>query len=264
LLIFNHDDANHVFAPPIGGTGAIEHYANKTILTSNNQAGSVQVHGGTLQLDGSLTADVVRVDNGATLAGGVSGTTTVNPGAFTLYGTLDIAGGAPAGTAAGNFSVFNVQTPAGGGSMDMTGGTLKFNTCLNDAASQLTDVLVLDGNNDSIPVAGTATIVINGVGGAGCQGGQITGDGILLIRAQNGVTTTPATFALGGPVTAGNFTYTLYQNTDGNWYLKNELTPRTGGGAATPVPGLSPMGILLLTLLLLSAGTVALRSHRKN
>ncbi|MBK3786036.1 autotransporter outer membrane beta-barrel domain-containing protein, partial [Paraburkholderia aspalathi] len=50
-IVFNHTDTsgNYTFAPPIGGTGAVDVYSGETVMTgASTYAGPTTIHGGTL------------------------------------------------------------------------------------------------------------------------------------------------------------------------------------------------------------------------
>lgn len=209
------------------GTGAIvfdgSHYASAADQWS-------QVYGNTVVQDGTfvvnnnavygvLAADVGQaaptsftVDAGATLAGGVIG--TVRADNFLLGGTLDIAG-TNAGTIGNNFTVVSSNVSFGAGSRVL------FNTTLNDASVQLSDLLTLDLNGSA--TTGTAGIIVTNVGGAGAL---TIGNGIQLVQANNG--TTAGAFVLAAPAVAGPYEYSLFHGSiDGsgpeNWYLRSAL-----------------------------------------
>lgn len=174
---------------------------------------------------GVLGADVNQaeqssftVDSGATLAGGTLG--TVRADNFTLGGTLNIAGAAMAGSASGGYSTFNIAS----NNLTLgTGSQVLFNTYLNDASTQLTDLLTLNLNEGSS--SGTSAVQVNNTGGAG---GLTQGDGIKLIQV-TGVS--GASFALAAPVQAGAYEYQLFKGSDNgygeNWYLRSSI-PSTG------------------------------------
>ena len=174
---------------------------------------------------GVLAADVGQteptsftVDSGATLAGGIIG--TVRADNFALNGTLNIAGAAVPGTASGGFSTFNVvssNVSFGAGSQVL------FNTYLNDASVQRSDLLVLNLNGSA--VSGTAGVRVTNVGGGG---GLTIGNGIELVQVVNNNGTTAGAFTLNGRVAAGAFEYELFHGSvdasgPQNWYLRSTL-----------------------------------------
>ncbi|QKD19910.1 autotransporter outer membrane beta-barrel domain-containing protein [Mesorhizobium sp. NZP2077] len=115
------------------------------------------------------------------------------------------------------------------------GGLLLIQTELGDDNSA-SDRLVLSGGTAS----GSTGIAVVNVGGAGAQ---TTADGIMVVQATNGATSSASAFALDAPVAAGAFEYYLFKGgvsagSDENWYLRSTLnTPATP--AAAP-PALEP------------------------
>ncbi len=191
--------------------------------------GNTQVQGGAFVVAnnatyGTLAADVSQnmptsftVAPGATLSGGTMG--TVRADNFTLGGTLNIAGAAPAGTAAGGYSTFNITS----GNVQLASGSqVHFNTYLNDASVQRSDLLMLNLNGSA--TTGTAQVLVTNTGGAGQQ---TVGDGIELVQVANG--SSANAFTLGKPVEAGAYQYLLYRGGVGanagseNWYLRSDL-----------------------------------------
>ena len=202
-------------------------YANTTV-----QEGTFEVRNNAVY--GALAADVSQtvpssftVDSGATLAGGMAG--EVRADDFALNGTLNIAGSAPPGNASGGFSTFTVTS---NNVSFGTGSQVLFNTYLNDASVQRTDLLTLNLNGSA--TSGTAGIFVTNVGG---PGGLTTGNGIQLVQTNNG--TTAGAFTLANPeLRGGAFDYRLFQGgPDGsdpnNWYLRSTFVE-------PPVPPVPP------------------------
>jgi len=174
---------------------------------------------------GVLAADVAQtaptsftVNSGATLAGGLAG--EVRTDNFTLNGILNIAGSALPGSASGGFSIFTVNSNNVG---LWSGSHLLFNTYLNDASVQRTDLLTLNLNGNA--TSGTANVVVTNAGGPGAV---TTGNGIELVRVANNNGTTAGAFRLTGPLVAGPYEYTLFHGSidasgPQNWYLRSTL-----------------------------------------
>ncbi|MCL1886610.1 MAG: autotransporter outer membrane beta-barrel domain-containing protein, partial [Betaproteobacteria bacterium] len=100
------------------------------------------------------------------------------------------------------------------------GGAMIFNAYLGDSTS-VSDSLVIDGGS----ATGNTSVFIASLGG---QGAQTTGNGILLVDAINGGTTTATAFALGAPVIAGPYEYLLYRggvsgDLPDDWFLRSTL-----------------------------------------
>ncbi|MBZ9697196.1 MULTISPECIES: autotransporter outer membrane beta-barrel domain-containing protein [unclassified Mesorhizobium] len=117
------------------------------------------------------------------------------------------------------------------------GGLLLIQTELGDDSSA-SDRLVLSGGTAS----GSTGIAVVNVGGAGAETMQ---DGIMVVQAVNGATSTSSAFALDVPVAAGAFEYYLFKGgvTAGsaeNWYLRSSLITPTSPAAAPPAAEPTP------------------------
>ncbi|WP_448146197.1 autotransporter family protein [Labrys miyagiensis] len=103
------------------------------------------------------------------------------------------------------------------------GAVLKLDTYMASDGSP-SDVLVIDGGT----ATGSTEIQINNVNGPGAL---TQADGILVVDAINGATTSDTAFHLNGAISVGAYDYNLYyQNlahTDQSWYLRStqELAP---------------------------------------
>ncbi|MDR2874740.1 MAG: autotransporter outer membrane beta-barrel domain-containing protein, partial [Methylobacillus sp.] len=208
------------------------------------------------------------VDQNATLAGGILG--EVRADKITLNGNLNIAGSATPGNGGGGFSTFKLT----GNSVNFGANSrILFNTYLNDAATQLTDLLVLDIKNGSA-VTGTAGIFVTNVAGLAAAG-VTQGDGIKVVQTDNGTTSGAFTLANpGGFVAVGPYAYTLRYKTVGgtgeDWFLTSALvdcnTNPNDPACATPnsgdVPNYNPATSLIAAApgLALTYGSVLLGS----
>lgn len=102
------------------------------------------------------------------------------------------------------------------------GGQIALNTYLAGDGSP-SDMLVIDGGS----ATGTTGLIIRNSGGTGAE---TTGNGILVVDAINGGTTTANAFSLVSPVVAGPYEYDLFRSSlDGtgpeNWYLRSTYRP---------------------------------------
>lgn len=164
-----------------------------TLKLSNNLFTAANV--GTLNIDASSTLD---------LKGN-------SPGVFTIYGDVNNSG---------------MMTMADGSADDVTtitgnytgvaGSQYNIDTVLGNDASA-TDKLIVNGNT-----AGTTTLSVTNVGGAGAQ----TVEGIQVVQVDGN---SAGTFSLASPVQASAYEYQLFQGgtstpTDGDWYLRSHLT----------------------------------------
>jgi outer membrane autotransporter protein len=220
---------------------------------------------------------------GATLSGNITGggfITKIGSGTLTLSGAnsytgaTDVAAGTLKAGATGTFSAASAHTVRSGAMLDLAGfsqtvaslansgtvslvgtapgttltvngayvgngGVLRLGTFLGDSSS-VSDRLVLNGGTAS----GRTSVQITQLGGLGAL---TTGNGIEVVSARNGATTTAQTtkdaFALnGGHVDAGAFEYRLYaadaSGAGENWYLRSTTTatpstPSTAGSTGT-------------------------------
>ncbi|QGB46528.1 autotransporter outer membrane beta-barrel domain-containing protein [Bordetella parapertussis] len=207
-----------------GAGGLTKTGAGDLVLSqANTYAGPTLIKEGRLAVNGSI-ASPVTIDPGGVLGGtgrvlgAVANSGTVAPG--NSIGTLTIVG---------NY--------AG------TGGQLEMEAQLGGDASPA-DRLVIDGG----AATGRTDVVVINQGGLGGQ----TDQGIPLVVARNGATTTADAFSLASPVAAGAYEYKLLRGTpDGaaanaqNWYLRSGLlvppaeVPGGGPGGA-PEPEFIP------------------------
>lgn len=117
------------------------------------------------------------------------------------------------------------------------GGAIGLNTYLGTDGSP-SDRLVIDGGT----ATGNSFLRIANTTGAGAV---TTGNGILVVDAINGATTVPAAFALGGPVVAGPYEYTLHRSSvDASnsqaWYLRSTIDCSVAGAPVPPCPSPNP------------------------
>lgn len=191
-----------------------------------------------LTLDGNLVlgdsgtgTGTLNVDSASTLYGGGGFNAEIR--AFTAGQMAEVMN-------AGRIDLTNGTTGATdrltiSGNYTGLGGLLLIQTELGDDNSD-SDRLVLSGGTAS----GSTGIAVVNVGGAGAQ---TTADGIMVVQATNGATSSASAFALDAPVAAGAFEYYLFKGgvsagSDENWYLRSTLnTPATP--AAAP-PALEP------------------------
>lgn len=229
--------------------------------------------GATAAIDGGLGTDALTLQN--VVATGIARfanweTIDATQGtALTFDGTL-VLGDAGTGTGAlsvdaastlfgggGNFGIAGFSTGASllnAGRIDLTngitgpedsftitgdytgdGGSLRLETTLGNDASP-SDRLVVSGGTAS----GTTGIDIVNSGGAGAVTNL---DGILLVDAINGGTTSGSAFSLASRVAAGPYEYLLFRGgvsagSDQNWYLRSTIVP--GPQPAPPPPGAPP------------------------
>lgn len=231
------------------GTGsAANDFVNFQTLTMNGSdwtwsgSGSFAdafMQSGTFDLAGTLgnaSAPVmVSVASGATLGGyGTVNGNVVNGGRIAVANALT----AHANAMPGNFQINGNLTNTGfvqlggsgvGNSLTVAGnysgqnGVIALNTVLaGDGAAS--DKLIVSGGSAS----GSSTLKVTNVGGAGAQ---TAADGIQVVQATNGATSTANAFKLsGGTVSAGAYSYYLAKGgvsdgSGGSWYLRNSVVP---------------------------------------
>lgn len=157
-------------------------------------------------------------------------------------------------------------TPPGGGALRTLttrdyagGGALGLYTLVaGDGAPS--DRLVVDGG----AVTGTTTIQVTNTTGAGAL---TTGNGILVVEARGGTTTTPTSFTLAAPLVVGGYEYALVRGSvdasgPENWYLRS--TRSAIGVPAVGVPASSPAALVLaaLAIVVLARRRVSVRGRR--
>jgi outer membrane autotransporter protein len=233
--------------------------ANAVVLTGNNDP-VIDTGSFSATLSGNITGGGFITKIG-------SGTLTLS-GANSYTGATDVAEGTLKAGATGTFSATSAHTVRSGATLDLAGfsqtvaslansgtvslvgaapgttltvngayvgnnGVLRLGTFLGDSTS-VSDRLVLNGASAS--ASGRTSVQITQLGGLGAL---TTGNGIEVVSALNGATTTAQTtrdaFALaGGHVDAGAYEYRLYaadaSGAGENWYLRSTTTATTGTG----------------------------------
>ena len=189
-----------------GGALVVGDFANPTAALSGGGAISVG-SGATLGGYGSVTGDVT---NSGVIAPG-----SAAPG----------LSGSPMGT-------FTIK-----GNYAGAGGTMAINTVLGGDNSP-SDRLVISGGTAS----GNTTVHVTNVGGVGAE----TTNGIPVVNAISGATTTPGAFALpAGELRAGAFDYDLLRggisgSSPNDWFLRSDFVSEP----TTPEPPVTPPVVL--------------------
>jgi outer membrane autotransporter protein len=192
---------------------------------------------------GQAITGITRVSAGTLKAGVANAFSPASAHTVAAGATLDTAGFDQRVASLHNAGTVNLLSAAAGSTLTVTGayigngGVLKLGTVLGGSNS-LSDRLVLSGPAAS--ASGNTTVRITNLGGLGAQ---TTGNGIEVVSARNGATTTAQStrdaFALAnGHVDAGAYEYRLYaadaQGAGENWYLRSETT------LASPVAPVNP------------------------
>jgi outer membrane autotransporter protein len=215
-----------------------------TRLLSVSNGSSFTLNADNSRLSGSIAADAsssvaVNLRNASSLSGTINGA-ALNVDATSGWSITDssalsqltLAGGitfqAPATT-------FTPRTLTVNGNWVGQGGTVQLNTSLSGSDSA-TDRVVISGGAAS----GHTTLQVRNVDGLGAA---TAGNGILLVDAVNGATTTAQTskdaFSLsGGHVDAGAYEYRLYAadaaGAGENWYLRSAYRAEVPLATALP------------------------------
>lgn len=234
-IVFNHIDTSglYVFAPAISGTGAVDVFSGKTVMTGlSNYSGPTTIRGGVLAAG---AANVFSPNSGYDVRTG--GTLDLNGFSQTVAnlsnaGLVTTGAGTPPGT------VLTTTNYIG------RGGTLHLNTYLGTDGSP-SDKLVINGGN-----ADPSFMSITNVGGPGAE---TTGKGILVVQTINGGTTTVDAFALAGEVRGGAYDYRLFRGSPvslpdpsvaNDWFLRSTFVngpgPEQPIGPAPPTDPLPP------------------------
>ncbi|ANH73413.1 outer membrane autotransporter barrel domain protein [Ralstonia insidiosa] len=268
---------NSTVAQSMTGTGSLTKLGSGvlTLNGTNSYAGGTNVNAGTLVVGDGTSASAalsgggaVAVAGGATLGGYGSVTGNVsNSGTIAVANALaSLASGAT-----GNFQINGNLTNAGlvqlsgsgvGNTLTVAGNytgqnaTIALNTVLAGDGSA-SDKLVVSGGSAS----GSSALKVTNVGGAGAQ---TIADGIQVVQAIHGATTSANAFTLsGGVVSAGAYSYYLVKGgaasgAGNNWYLRNTIpaqptpsTPPSSVAEGTPesiieavaAPGTDPMPV---------------------
>jgi hypothetical protein len=251
-----------------GGNASTLQYSNGTI-TASEASFSVQgsaaniglvnttatANNNTL-LDTSSSGNTTFNAQGSTLQGVISTTTSISNVALQQNTVWTMTGNSTATTVTNDNSRI-IYTPPVGDPTQLSsyktltvsnyigaGGLISLNTRLGTDGSP-SDRLVISGGSGS----GSAALLVNNVGG---PGSQTVSNGILLVDASNG-TTTSAAFSLARPVSAGAYDYFLFrggvtQGSQNSWFLRSSVVgppippvPPTPPIEVTPAPGTPPL-----------------------
>jgi outer membrane autotransporter protein len=238
----------------LGGTGTIDTNGNNLSWTGpiSGAADLIKAGAGVLTVSGANTNSGATSVAAGTLRAGAANTFS-SASAFNVASgaTLDLAGFNQTVASVANSGTVSLVGTVPGTTLTVNGpwvgnsGTLRLGTALGDSSS-VSDRLVLSGA--TAIASGTTNVQIVNLGGLG---GLTAGNGIEVISAINGATTTAQTtrsaFTLaGGHVDAGAYQYRLYaadaSGTGENWYLRSTttVTPPGGGTGTGTDPGTDP------------------------
>ncbi|MDR1990621.1 MAG: autotransporter outer membrane beta-barrel domain-containing protein, partial [Acidobacteriaceae bacterium] len=145
-----------------------------------------------------------------------------------------------------NAALVNISVPGRVGNTLTVGsyvglaGVMTITTVLGDDASP-TDRLIINGGSAS----GTTVVQFTTSG----AGGLTKGDGILIVDARNGATTTPDSFKASGPLSTPLYDYTFSRGglttPSDNWYLRSTYREELSDDAAvTPLTQLYSLALV--------------------
>tara|TARA_R110002049_G_C9138434_1_gene559428 strand:+ start:260 stop:2392 length:2133 start_codon:yes stop_codon:yes gene_type:complete len=237
------------FSGYIGNVADLTNWENiELVAGAFLELAGTQYTGGVTRIDGDSTLYMglgpQRLDSALQLTSGTLQATGAGSGVFSIGGDTNNAALINA------VDAFPGDTLTVEGNYTGGGGTIAFDTVLNDGSVSITDVIVIEGD-----AAGTTMINVQGLPGPGGLTGNGATDGIRIIEVRGA--SSPTAFALGAPVIAGAFTYELVQADGQNWYLQSSATvvlpptpptPPTTPGGAQAVSLASPLMMLLMIL----------------
>jgi outer membrane autotransporter protein len=216
-----------VFAPAISGPGTVNVLASTTTLTAaNTYSGPTNVIAGTLR------------------AGALNTFSPNSPVTVASGGTLDLNGFNQTVPGVTNAGLVNMGTGTAPGTLLTTtnyvgaSGTIALNTFLGTDGSP-SDKLVINGGS----ATGSSFLRITNAGGPGAE---TVANGITVVQAISGGTTTPTAFTLAGEVRGGAFDYHLFRggldpsNSPNDWFLRSDFVV----GPIPPEPIVPPGPVL--------------------
>ena len=250
-LVFDRSDTM-TFAGVISGTGTVTQIGSgTTILTADNPyTGGTTIKAGTLAV-GDFAHPSAALSGGGPIAVGAGGTLggygSVT-GAVTNGGVIAPGSATPgfSGSPTGTFTIIGdllnqgaIQLASGEsignvlevrGNYMSAGGSMAINTFLGGDGSP-SDRLVINGG----AATGNTSVHVSNVGGPGAL---TTANGILVVDAISGATTSPGAFTLSNAeLRAGAFDYRLFQGgvsgSPNDWFLRSTLV-------SPPIPPVTP------------------------
>ncbi|MBF6031463.1 autotransporter outer membrane beta-barrel domain-containing protein [Pseudomonas sp. P115] len=213
--------------------GTPEKYTSWEVVNLDNNAqfklggtftlGDTGTGTGTMNLNGSSS---LLVDTGVITAFDAAQLATLNN-----RGTIDMTTGSKVAT----------NTLTVNGNYNGTGGVFALQSILGTDGSASDRLIVSQGT-----ITGTTSLRVTNLGGVGAATLQ---DGIQVVQAINGATSSANAFTLSGPVSAGAFNYYLFKGgvsagTAENYYLRSTVpidNPVIIVPLPEPVPGTPPL-----------------------
>jgi outer membrane autotransporter protein len=246
IMTVTGDPANTegVFVDGPVGTTATVNLNNSTVIS--NGLGILTEGGGTLNFTANLsnlTGAAITADNS------ISNVTFENGSIWTMTGSSNIT------SLVNDASTINFTPPVGDptqlasyktltvNTYEGRNGTLGLNTFLGSDGSPSDRLVIRDGVLPGSATGFTSLLVSNTTG----PGDLTVANGILVVDAQS--TTAPGAFALGKPVVAGPFEYTLFRGSvdasaPESWFLRSTLVEPGPSPCPLPTPeGPTPPGV---------------------
>ncbi|WP_192980080.1 autotransporter outer membrane beta-barrel domain-containing protein [Pseudomonas sp. EggHat1] len=194
--------------------------------------GLSQIGLGTTTLTGAnVYSGETRVSAGRLAAGNAGAFSSSSTYAIDAGGVLDLNGFSHALNSVTNAGEIRIGDSANAtfttNNYVGNGGVIALSTYLG-ADGSASDRIVIDGGT----ATGSTTLSITNVGGPGAL---TTANGIQIVEAINGATTSADAFRLNAPVVAGAFEYSLYRGglnagmNDQDWFLRSIDTSSAGG-----------------------------------
>lgn len=219
FLTTGNDNTDTSYSGILSGTGGLTKVGSGIFSVSgtNTYTGATSINAGTLELTGSLVSSTSIAANGTLSGTGIITNQVTNAGIL----APGLSSGAGTFTIQGNYIGQN-----GVLATDIWG----------TSASPQTDLLVVSGNGSV--ASGSTGIAVTDRGGLGAP---TSGDGIMIVSAQNGAVTQAGAFTLSQRVAAGAYEYSLYRGgvssgSGQSWYLRTTIDPVTSSGGAMPQP----------------------------
>jgi outer membrane autotransporter protein len=219
--------------------GALGRFVNwETIDAINGSRLTLDANGLTLGDSGTRTG-ALEIDATSTLFAGTSAIQAAVAGQLATLrnaGTIDLTTSSPSAHA----------TLVVNGNYVGQGGSLLLRSVLGGDGAPSDKLVIAQG-----VASGSTTIGVTNVGGTGLL---TVKDGILVVQATDGASTSATAFTLTKPISAGAYAYHLFRGgvsagTADDWYLRSSLipvppstpsTPSTPSAPSTPSPPVTP------------------------
>lgn len=227
-----------------GGTGSNNQL---TFINSEYIGGSDILNWESITLDTSTLTLTSNLIVGGSAPSALTATLTIDDATLNAQNGLNTLISATNATPVlvNNAGIINIATPTASNSLTILGnylgnaGLIDLNAILN-ADGEPADKLVVNGINGGGSASGNTFLRVHNIGGVGAQ---TTNNGILVVEAIQGATTTSNAFSLSAPLRSGAYDYRLFRgglNPNDpafaeDWFLRSTFVP-------TPTPLLPIIG----------------------